>query len=701
MRSRFSLLAVVAVWLWAPSVAQAVPFVISYQDADGEGFFDPVRGPERRAAFEFAVARWETVLDGTVPITITAAMPSGGGGSGAGAFLASAGAVSIHRNFGGLPDTWYGAALGSQIAGRDLNGPDNAEITIFFNADIDNPDVLGSVSWYYGTDAAPGFDIDMVTVALHEIGHGLGFFSLVALDSDQWQSPSNEPAIFDRMLFRPQVGPLDEMRPGERRAAVVSPFLTWVGPAVVAFNGIAPSVFTPDPPISGSSVAHWDPESAPGELMVPSPQGAIHDLGLLLPALVDMGWEIAIPSPTPRYPSATPTPTATATRPPFPAATPAVRRDFIYVANFDDDTVSVFSEIDSPEPGVRHEREIRVGNGPVGVAASADGRRVYVTNFHVGTMSVISTRRAAVVATVPVGASANGVAVTPDGRTIVVSDTFRDEAVVIDGRTLEVLYRLDAGMAPGAVAVGPSDLVFVAAYGEPLLTVIDLDARIRRALLHARQSRVLGLAFAESGVGYAVGEVTTDAVTRVDGIQLTTRRQQMEVPGAPQTIAVQRDGSKLYVAGGTLDQVVGFDEQFATIRRISTGAVPDSMALSSDGRILYVTNSGANQLAIVDADRVLAAGAMDVGAAPMGVAVAAVPALCDGDCNGDGIVPVDELIQALNIALGTNDVEYCSAADHDDDWRVTVNEIVLATTSALVGCSSQPHLVRPPGDSMN
>src|SRR5205823_4963247 len=114
----------------------------------------------------------------------------------------------------------------------------------------------------------------------------------VDFSSGGWRTSTNEPGIFDRMLFRPAIGNFAEMRDSERLAAVIAPFLLWEGASVGHFNGLAPAMFTPDPTQPGSSVGHWDPTSAPHELMVPSYQGPVHDLGLLLPALVDMGWQL-------------------------------------------------------------------------------------------------------------------------------------------------------------------------------------------------------------------------------------------------------------------------------------------------------------------------------------------------------------------------------------------------------------------------
>jgi len=67
--------------------------------------------------------------------------------------------------------------------------------------------------------------------------------------------------------------------------------------------------------------------------------------------------------------------------------------------------------------------------------------------------------------------------------------------------------------------------------------------------------------------------------------------------------------------------------------------------------------------------------------------LAAVPArACDGDCNGDGTVAIEELVLAVQIGLDGSGVERCRAADLDGNGQVSVNELVGAVDAALNGC---------------
>jgi len=69
------------------------------------------------------------------------------------------------------------------------------------------------------------------------------------------------------------------------------------------------------------------------------------------------------------------------------------------------------------------------------------------------------------------------------------------------------------------------------------------------------------------------------------------------------------------------------------------------------------------------------------------IAIAAAEAdACDGDCNGNGIVTVEELITAVTIALGAGASSQCAAADRNGNGAVSVAELIGGVGHALRGC---------------
>jgi hypothetical protein len=61
---------------------------------------------------------------------------------------------------------------------------------------------------------------------------------------------------------------------------------------------------------------------------------------------------------------------------------------------------------------------------------------------------------------------------------------------------------------------------------------------------------------------------------------------------------------------------------------------------------------------------------------------------CVGDCNTDGFVTVDELVNGVSIALGTLPPDECPAFDATGDEAVTVDELVAGVDAALNGCAA-------------
>lgn len=62
------------------------------------------------------------------------------------------------------------------------------------------------------------------------------------------------------------------------------------------------------------------------------------------------------------------------------------------------------------------------------------------------------------------------------------------------------------------------------------------------------------------------------------------------------------------------------------------------------------------------------------------------PLKCVGDCGGDRVVTVDEILRMVNIALGNAPIGDCRAGDRSEDGIITVDEILTAVNNALSGC---------------
>jgi hypothetical protein len=259
-------------------------------------------GADRVACYEAAVLVWEAVLDISVEIEVDAAFSSQGGTTGAGTPLGFAGPETAHRDFAGAPiaDTYYVQAQANQIAGVDLDAL-TSDLAADFNADVDDPVLVPSFSWYYGIDGAPpGGTRDFFSTILHELGHGLGFLSLV--DETTGAKFNGRDDIYSEQLRWGGSGgntAFNALTNGGRVSAVTSVNeLEWIGAIAIGDATFNPSgdpvlMYAPASINSGSTLSHWDTSNTPNLLMEPFATDAFIDVTLETAAFLDMAWPIS------------------------------------------------------------------------------------------------------------------------------------------------------------------------------------------------------------------------------------------------------------------------------------------------------------------------------------------------------------------------------------------------------------------------
>ncbi len=294
-------------------LAQAATVTIVNLDGSGEGFNDPTPaspvggnpgvtiGAQRLIAFQFAADLWGASLDSPVEVRVGAEFnPLSCNASSA--VLGAAGAETVSRDFTGAPvaNTWFPAALANSLAGQDLD-PSGDDIGATFNSSFGTTCAFPG-GWYYGLDRnPPAAQFDFVSVLLHEIGHGVGFQTLVDLSTGAKLSGRNDTFMLN--LEDHATGKLyPDMTNAERVAASTAiGDLHWVGPHVVAAGGFLtvgrdPSghveMYAPFSQEPGSSVSHFSTALSPDELMEPFYTGPNHNLELTLELLTDIGWRL-------------------------------------------------------------------------------------------------------------------------------------------------------------------------------------------------------------------------------------------------------------------------------------------------------------------------------------------------------------------------------------------------------------------------
>lgn len=298
-----------------PGAARAATFEIINNDSPGEGFNDttpaaPVGGntgttigEQRLIAFQYAADLWGARIDSDVTIRVDASFDALQC-SAFGAVLGQAGPTVVNRDFSSAPKsgTWYPPSLANDLFGSDLN-PGTSEITAQFNSELGKPTCLAGVSFYYGLDGNEGSNLDFVTVLAHELGHGLGFLSLVNPSTGEKAAGFDD--IYSDFLEDHSTTKLwPSMTNNQRAVSAVDGTqsdsdLHWTGTSAIDAGadlgaGRHPSghllMYAPNPVEPGSSVSHWAKVLSPNQLMEPSFTKALHNIDLELALFADIGY---------------------------------------------------------------------------------------------------------------------------------------------------------------------------------------------------------------------------------------------------------------------------------------------------------------------------------------------------------------------------------------------------------------------------
>lgn len=278
-----------------------ITFQLNVQDSHGEGFRDRALGKARRDAAVRAIGIWGDHLSAAYPketIAIDATMDSlvadeeqdrGVPEDERSVILGGARPADFKLLNGRFGTSVYPIAIANHLLKRDLNG-NQPEVMMQLNSDLD---LAGNPGWGYTGDAGAAHQHDFTTTVLHEVAHGLGFYSIVQ-QSGSWAIPW--PSIYDRFIVDRSGATLSSMTASERSKAIVESNIFWNGKYGVERNdGARPALEAPAKFSAGSSVSHLSETHHEFELMSPYySQQDWNPSPIELGMLKDMGWGIAI-----------------------------------------------------------------------------------------------------------------------------------------------------------------------------------------------------------------------------------------------------------------------------------------------------------------------------------------------------------------------------------------------------------------------
>ncbi len=197
------------------------------------------------------------------------------------------------------PNAIYPVALAEKIAGESLNDSMQGDMELTINS---------SINWYLGIDGnTPIQKYDLVTVVLHEICHGLGFFDSMDTDGTLgWYGFSSIPMIYDTFIENFTEKRLTDTLKflnysTNLRNQLIGGQLYFNGPLLKKyselnnFSGLRAKLWAPSIWDAGSSISHLDEDATlqANSLMTPfiDKGEAIHNPGkYTFSILGDLGW---------------------------------------------------------------------------------------------------------------------------------------------------------------------------------------------------------------------------------------------------------------------------------------------------------------------------------------------------------------------------------------------------------------------------
>ena len=266
------------------------------------------------------------------------------------------------------------------------------------------------------------------------------------------------------------------------------------------------------------------------------------------------------------------------------------------------------------------------GGSMHGIAVSQDGRRVYATNSGnllaeatVGADGALTWARQ-IALSGPKGAGASypcGVALSADGRTAYVCLSRNNTLAVVDLDSGKVTREIPVGVAPyDAVLSADGTTAYVSNWG-------------------GRMPRPGEAAAPSSGTPVLIdkrGIAQSGTVSRID-LKAGRETAQADTGLHPSDLALSPDGKTLYVANANSDSVSALTTADHSLRwtfpvkpdpSLPFGSAPNALALSPDGKRLYVACGGNNAVALVrlDEDRPSVGGWVPAGWYPAALALA-------------------------------------------------------------------------------
>jgi YVTN family beta-propeller protein len=315
--------------------------------------------------------------------------------------------------------------------------------------------------------------------------------------------------------------------------------------------------------------------------------------------------------------------------------------------------------------------KIGVGNQPHSVILSKDGLKAYVSNQWSDNVSVIDLSAGKVTDTLKTGNGPAGLALSADGKALYVVNSFSSDVSVINLISKEEINRITAGNNPTGIKLSPdgkslfvtSRRAVIAPYGEPLVSELTV---INDSLKRISEYKKIESAYMMENVAFTphgdLGFVTlirpknyVPSIQVEQGWMMTHGFGVIE-PGKegrvsellidepdsfysdPFGIAITPDGKKAFISSAGADYISVIDidsvrtllagaspevrklyannlgiSSHYILKRIHAGANPKGMALSPNGKLLYVAEMLDDNIGVINTESLQKVSTVDLG----------------------------------------------------------------------------------------
>jgi YVTN family beta-propeller protein len=280
---------------------------------------------------------------------------------------------------------------------------------------------------------------------------------------------------------------------------------------------------------------------------------------------------------------------------------------------------------------------IETGTTPHGLVASPDGRRIYITGETDDDVVAVDTTTAKVLWKAPVGEQPNEPALTADGRHIYVPIRMGEVADVVDTTTGKRINSIRIGRVPhNAYPSYDGKWIYVTSRGDEKISIIDpatqqmvgdvpLGGEPRPVAFTKDNTRAYSTL---TGLhGFVVADLALRKV--IERIELPKADlPEISVSGYTDThgIALTRDDKQFWATNVFGNAVTAFSvPEHKVLTTVPVGLAPNWMTFSPDGELLYVSNSGSNDVSVIDLKLLREVVRIPVGMSPKRLLVVTVP----------------------------------------------------------------------------